>query len=290
VLQREYPSNVGANCVRPHFEDVAKKEIDMACIINYYNEYDEENRTASRSGQVEFLTTMNYIEKYLFPGAKILEIGAATGKYSHTLARQGYAVDAVELVPHNIEIFESKITDDENISVVQGDARDLSAFENDIYDITLVLGPLYHLHEKEDKKKVISEALRVTKPGGVVFAAYIISDGVILDDGIIRNKFDIREKIALGKLDAETFRTKLEPPDDIFEFVRKEDIDDLMQDFSATRLHYLATDLITRLVSEKINEMSDEQFDFYFKCHLAICERPDVVGMTVHSLDVFRKK
>ena len=54
---------------------------------------------------VEYLTTMRYIEKYLRPGMRILEIGAATGRHSHYLAQQGYQVDAVELVEHNIEIF-----------------------------------------------------------------------------------------------------------------------------------------------------------------------------------------
>ena len=74
-------------------------------IIDYYNNYDEDSRLSPRHGTVEFLTTMRYIEKYIKPGSRVLEIGAGTGRYSHALARQGYMVDAVELVPHNIEVF-----------------------------------------------------------------------------------------------------------------------------------------------------------------------------------------
>ena len=59
----------------------------------------------SKHGSVEFLTTMHYIEKYIKPCHRVLEIGAGTGRYSHALARQGYTVDAVELVAHNIEVF-----------------------------------------------------------------------------------------------------------------------------------------------------------------------------------------
>lgn len=55
----------------------------------YYETHDEDGRLLSRTGQIEFLTTMRYIEKYLRPGMRILEIGAATGRYSHTLARMG---------------------------------------------------------------------------------------------------------------------------------------------------------------------------------------------------------
>lgn len=67
-------------------------------LTNYYNSYDEEGRLLSKHGQVEFLTTMRYIEKYLTPGTRILEVGAGTGRYSLALAKQGYTVDAVELI------------------------------------------------------------------------------------------------------------------------------------------------------------------------------------------------
>ena len=77
-------------------------------LINFYNNYDEDSRLKSRHGTVEFLTTMHYIEKYLKFGSRILEIGAGTGRYSHALARQGYIVNAIELVEHNINVFKQK--------------------------------------------------------------------------------------------------------------------------------------------------------------------------------------
>ena len=97
----------------------------------YYSGYDEEGRLASRHGSVEFLTTMRYIERYLQPGMRILEIGAATGRYSHTLARMGYAVDAVELVQHNIDIFQKNTQPGENVTIRQGNAKDLHFLEED---------------------------------------------------------------------------------------------------------------------------------------------------------------
>ena len=77
----------------------------LKVLSEYYGSYDEDNRLRSRHGSVEFLTTMRYVQMYLRPGMRVLEIGAATGKYSHTLARQGCKADAVELVQHNIDIF-----------------------------------------------------------------------------------------------------------------------------------------------------------------------------------------
>lgn len=114
-------------------------------ITDFYNHYDEDARLSLRHGSVEFLTTMRYIQTYIKPGFRILEIGAGTGRYSHALARQGYTVDAVELVGHNIEIFRRNTQPGENITITQGNATDLSAFPDNQYHITLLLGPLYHL-------------------------------------------------------------------------------------------------------------------------------------------------
>lgn len=258
-------------------------------IQNYYNNYDEEGRLLSRHGQVEFLTTMRYIEKYLFNGARIIEIGAGTGRYSHSLAKRGYTVDAVELVPHNINIFKSHISAGEAITIRQGDARDLSEFADDVYDVTLLLGPLYHLFTFEDKQKAITEALRVTKQGGVVFTAYCMSDASLLEQGFKRGCFDIAEYINRGKIDPKTFRIHSEP-EDLFETVRREDIDELMASFKVTRLHFVASDLYTNHMRDVVDVMDDKTFELYLKYHFTICERPDMVGITHHSIDVFRKE
>ena len=77
----------------------------MTFLEEYYNKYDEEGRLLSRHGQVEYLTTKRYIEECLegISAPSILEIGAGTGRYSVTLAKQGYQVTAVELIEHNLD-------------------------------------------------------------------------------------------------------------------------------------------------------------------------------------------
>lgn len=83
-----------------------------------------------KHGMMEYLTTMKYIETYLRPNVRILEIGAATGRYSHALAQRGYRVDAVELLEHNIELFQKNTVAGEPVTITQGNALDLSAFES----------------------------------------------------------------------------------------------------------------------------------------------------------------
>ena len=257
-------------------------------LIDFYNHYDEDNRLALKCGMVEFLTTMHYIEKYLRRGDRVLEIGAGTGRYSHALARKGYAVDAVELVEHNIEVFRKNILPNENVTITQGNALDLSGFPDNQYDITLLLGPLYHLYTKEDKRRALQEAIRVTKPEGVIFAAYVISDGCLLDEGFHRGNINVAEYVENVLLDPETFAARSEPKD-LFELVRKEDIDELMSVFSTTRLHYVAADGCSLFMREAVNAMDDDMFQLYLKYHLATCERKDLGGITSHAVDIFRK-
>lgn len=257
-------------------------------LINHYNNYEEDSRLASKHGSVEFLTTMKYIEKYIKPDNRVLEIGAGTGRYSHALAQKGYAVDAIELIEHNIEIFKQNTKPNENISITQGNAMDLSRFSDDSYDITLLLGPLYHLYTKEDKQQALSEAIRVTKPGGIVFAAYVISDGCLLDEGFHRGNINVSAYIENGLLDPQTFASKSEPKD-LFELVRKETINDLMSVFSVTRLHYVATDGCSLFMRESIDAMNTDAFDLYLQYHFATCEREDLLGITSHAIDIFRK-
>lgn len=255
-------------------------------LTDFYKNYDEEGRLLSRHGSVEYLTTMRYIEKYLKPGMRILEIGAATGRYSHALARQGYRVDAVELVQHNIDIFNEMTMPGEDVTIRQGDARDLSCFGDHTFDMTLVLGPMYHLFTSEDQKMALSEAIRVTKTGGVIFAAYCGNEATMVQYCFGRGM--IRDPHLRSLIDPVTFKASSDPAE-LFELYRKEDIDALMADFSVERIHYVGTDMATNYMRPVIDEMDDEVFNLYLRYHFAICERSDCVGTSHHILDIFRK-
>lgn len=260
---------------------------EIKYLVDYYNNYDEDGRLISKYGQVEFLTTMRYINKFLEKGMRILEVGAGTGRYSIAIAEKGYQVDSIELIQHNIDVFKSKVTENCNIKVRQGNAVDLSCYEEETFDITLVLGPLYHLFSEEDKKQAISEAIRVTKKGGVIFTSYCMNEATIISWGF--QKGNIVEGIESGIVDRNTFKC-LSNPSMLFEMYRKEEIDTLMSEYKVQRLHFVATDLLTNHMREIIDEMNEKMFETYLNYHFSICEREDMIGITHHSLDIFRKK
>ncbi len=255
-------------------------------LTEFYSNYDEEGRLLSKHGQVEFLTTMRYVEKYLRPGMRVLEIGAATGRYSHTLARQGYKVDAVELIQHNIDIFHTLTQSGEDITIRQGNAKDLSFFADETYDMTLLLGPMYHLYTEEEQLQALREAIRVTKRDGIIMVAYCGNDACLVQYGF-RNG-ELLQPESQDMLNRETFMLSVSPTL-LFQLYRIEDINSLMENFATERLHFVGTDMATKYIQKEIDAMDDAFFDLYLQYHFTICERTDMVGVSHHFLDVFRK-
>ena len=257
-------------------------------ILNqFYATYDEEGRLLTRYGRVEFETTMRYIRRYLPQDARILEIGAGTGRYSHALARAGYPVDAVELVQHNIDRFIANTAEGEDVTIRQSSACDLSAFPDDTYDVTLLLGPMYHLFTETEKEQALSEAVRVTKRGGVVCVAYCMMDASVLQFGFMKG--NVHALLEKDLLDPVTFRASSTPAE-LFELHRVEDIASLRSRFDVEPLHLVAADGYANHMRETLANMDDATFDVYLRYHFATCERPDMIGLSHHTLDVFRKR
>jgi SAM-dependent methyltransferase len=174
----------------------------------------------------------------------------------------------------------------ENITITQGNAKDLSAFSDNTYDMTLILGPMYHLFTEEDKLQALSEAIRVTRKGGLVFAAYCMGDASIVLYGFRQGQIhNIIDKCMLDPVTFETFSQ----PWDLFELHRKEDIDALRSRFDVTQLHFLATDGYANHMRQTLAEMDEATFQLFLRYHFATCERLDLVGYSNHTLDIFRK-
>lgn len=259
----------------------------MNYLEQYYSNYDEEGRLLSRHGQVEYLTTMKYIHEYLGDdkNKRILEVGAGTGRYSVTLAKEGYQVDAVELTEHNLNILRSKLTGKENLNAIQGNALDLSCFSDNLFDVTLLLGPMYHLYTKEDQMQALTEAIRITKPSGHILVAYCMNDCVVLQVSFIQKQLKYHLE---NNMLTEDFHC-LSTPEDLFAMVRIEEIHALTENLPVTRLKTIAADGATLHMRQAIDEMDDETFEYYMKYHFCTCERQDLIGATNHSLDILQK-
>lgn len=144
--------------------------IDQA-IQHYYGEhFDEAARLTTRStaGKLEYLRTREIIAARIEAPARVADIGGGTGVHATWLAEAGHTVHLLDPVPAQVEQAAAVGT----FEAVVGDARDLP-WPDDSLDAALLCGPLYHLAARADRLRALVEAGRVTRSGGVVFAAAI---------------------------------------------------------------------------------------------------------------------
>jgi len=157
-------------------------------IKEFYSNEMEKDRLELELFQLEGIRTKEIISRYLVrERMSIADIGGGAGYYAFWLQSLGHPVTLVDLSPKNIELVEerSKRSGAKLAAFHTGDATKLD-LKDDQFDLVLLLGPLYHLTDKSERVKALSEAKRIVKPGGYVLSA-VISRYASLFDGFRRD-------------------------------------------------------------------------------------------------------
>lgn len=259
-----------------------RKEI----VSGYYDQYDEDGRLGrTRHGQLEYQTTMTYIHRYAAKGSKVLEIGAGTGRYSIALAKEGMDVTALELAESNLAVLRENSKGLKNITSCQGDATDLSRFADGSFDVTLSLGPMYHLFDADEVDRAIDEAIRVTKPGGVIFFAFISVFAIMYANYFYGNWSAGQAENFTADYKVRHFKEQLFTGYDVTEFESL---------FQAKPVEWLTTAGVDGLLEpiEKRPDfsLSDEDLQALAEWYLAFSEKRELLGNTNHLLYICRKR
>jgi SAM-dependent methyltransferase len=260
----------------------ARKEI----VSSFYSQTDEDGRLQrTRHGQLEYLTTMSYIHRFAQTGAKVLEIGAGTGRYSIALAKEGMDVTAVELVESNLAILRENGRGLKSLRTYQGDATDLKQLADDSFDLTLVLGPMYHLYEAEEVNRAIDEAIRVTKQGGVLLFAFISVYAVMYANYFYGNWGFGQKENFTDDYKVKHFKEQLFTGYDIVEF------EQLFAHKSVEWITTAGTDGLLEPIEKRPDFcIPDEDFEAFAAWYLAFAEKRELLGNTNHLLYICRKK
>lgn len=267
---------------------VSLRPLDRVRLINdLYEHIDEDKRLErSRQGQLEFFITMNYINRFLHKGDRVLEIGAGTGRYSRALAQEGFHVFALELVKHNLSVLKEHAKDLVNLEACQGDALDLSRYADNMFDVTLLFGPLYHLYDRTDQHKALDEAIRVTKTGGIILVSFLSAHAIICTNYL----YDAMPTVQGLNLNFDAhynvrhFKEQLFTGFDVCEF------EGLFTEKETKHITTIAVDGVLEIAERRADfSMTDEDFKAFADYHLQLCEKREMLGYSSHLLYICQK-
>jgi ribosomal-protein-alanine N-acetyltransferase len=275
ILKSDY--NMLSNEKQKETKIIDINETIVSNYYDYYNESSEDSRlNKDKAHLLEYITTMHYIEKYLKPHNKVLEVGCGTGIYSLNIAKKGLEVTALDISNKNLDILRSRISEDMTITTANVNATNLLIVPGNTYDVTLLLGPLYHLFSEQGRNNAISEAKRVTKKGGLLYISFLTKDYIMMRN--CEDVFNNSDRYFTCEYD---FCNNL---DEVFYYFSINEFEELMYKHDLHKLHMLTTDGISQFIGDKINALSDDGYQNFINCHLRNCERLELMGFSPHIL------
>lgn len=260
-------------------------------VRGYYDDNAEHEWQRLAQDKTEFALTQRALGEHLPPApASVLDIGGGPGRYAIHLARLGYEVTLADISEAELGIARTKAQEAgvQLAQVVAADARNLAAFESDSFDAVLMLGPLYHLLEDADRRLALGEARRVLKPGGALFAAFIMRYAVLrfwakygpervaadwerykahLVDGQVRDNFGFTD-------------VYVERPQEVAPFV---------EGCGFQSIDLIGCEGIVSMIREKLDGLDGEDWERWMDVNYRLGKDPSTHGCNEHLLCVGRK-
>lgn len=267
----------------------------MASIVEqFYDLHAQREWERMDRHRTEFAVTLRALEERLpQPPAAILDVGGGPGRYAITLAQRGYFVTLVDLSSRCLAFAQdkAKAAGVELAGCVHADARDLSTFAQGCFDAALLLGPLYHLLELDDRRKAALEARRVLRAGGLVYASIITRYAAVRWAAKHEPSYIFEDREGLDRI--LTSGVSLAKPYGGFTdtyLAHPTELQPLMEECGFTTLDLLACEGVISMIEEQVNTLSGELWQAWVALNYRLGRDPCVHGAAEHILYVGRKQ
>ena len=265
---------------------------DISDIVAYYNNDPERESRRLDKHQLEYELTWRYLNKHLPPQGSILEIGAASGRYTLPLARRGYALTAVDLSAGLLEECRKSMVAhglEKQVRFVLADARDLGEVTEAEFDAALLMGPLYHLVVEADRKAALRGAFERLRAGGIVFSTFISRFGIMGD--LLKNLPDWIEDQA----EVRSLLDRGRDPDDFPHggfrgyFARVSEIAPLHEAIGFETLALVGVEPAISADDESYNKLQGKQRQLWLDLLFELSTEISIIGASRHLLYIGRK-
>lgn len=265
---------------------------DLSDIAFYYNSDPDREHTRLERHQLEHELTWRYLDQYLRPKASILEIGAATGRYTLELAKRGHKITAVDMSATLLEQSRRAINAAglaRQVQFVEADARDLRRVTARNFEAVLLMGPLYHLVQETDRRMVLKEAFDRLRKDGLIYSAFISRFGILGDlindlPEWIEDGPKVRSLLESGK------RPDGYPPGGFRGyFARIPEIAPLHEAVGFKTITLAAVEPAISADDESYNRLQGTQRQLWLDLFYQISTEPSIMGASRHLLYIGRK-
>ncbi len=264
--------------------------MDVTPIIQaYYDSYVEEEWQRIHN-KPEFLITCRYLKRHICPGDTVLDIGGGPGRYSLWLAQMGCQVTLLDLSSENVR-FAKEMAKEQNLklSAFAGDARQAHKIVGGQFDHVLLMGPLYHLLEEDDRALAVRSALKLLKPGGTFAASFI--------NGFAGMIYAMREEPALiidpvdhnYRKSVLTKQTYAGPAFTYAAFIAQQEILPFMEQFPLEKLCFFGQEGILSPCEGNMMTQSQEIIDAWIDIAEKLAEREELLSFSEHLMYIGRK-
>jgi SAM-dependent methyltransferase len=270
-------------CVLIYSTDKEDADMTLEATRRYLNE-NQETRFTEPANEIESITTIEYVQRFVNENTKFLEIGCGCGFYSLYFAKIAQKVIGIDLMQHHIDIFNQRISEKKlhnNTIAICGDALDLSCLEGNSFDVVCSFGPWYHLN-KQDRKKSLEQIIGLCKANGIIVIAYINPIPTFIRRSIYRQNFMNADSIDM-------MIRKCKDPDNVFTFCTPSEIEKVVSEYGLEILHNIGADGNVGHLKDFYNGLSIDDRKVWMDFHFATCEEPSILGMSLHAFIICKK-
>jgi SAM-dependent methyltransferase len=266
---------------------------DVSEIAAFYNSDPDKEHARLKEHQLEFDLTWRYLDQYLPAQGNILEIGAATGRYTLELARRGYRLTAVDMSAALLEKCRENLLDaglESRVQLLLADARDLSQVTERRFDAVLLMGPLYHLVVEADRKLALKEAFDRLRVEGIIFSPFISRFGIMGD--LVKNLPDwIEDQKKVRSLLEKGKRPDGYPPGGFYgSFAKASELAPLHETIGFETLVVAGIEPGISADDESYNKLQGKQRQLWLDLFYEMSTEMSIIGASRHLLYIGKKR